>query len=292
MPTDVFQLLAYVFGLSFGLWPLSLFACLKARGRILSAMIGMWGFWALVRVYLLFFAPTPSLITFIPEPASTYLLFALGPVLMLIGAIARYRQSGRIWDHVERSDSVRDLSQISPTEFENMVVEWYRSQGHETKRVGGSGDHGVDIMVKTVEGERWIVQCKRWQGYVGEPTVRDVYGALQHEEADRAVIVTTGHFTAQARQWAAGKPISLIEGQELLKLLKYAAPQQQPTSGVQASYPTTVQPATVEAVAEPRCPKCGSVMAIKVAHRGAHQGERFYGCTNYPNCRGIRPISG
>jgi restriction system protein len=296
MPNTVPGILAYVFGLLFGLWPLSLLASLTWRGRFFRKLLVVWGFWALVRAYLLFFPTIPSVINVIPEPTSTHLLFALGPVLMLGAFIAQYRRRGHMWDHVRRSGSVQDLSQVSPTEFENMVVEWYRSQGHETKRVGGSGDHGIDVVVKTIEGERWIVQCKRWKGYVGEPTVRDVYGALQHEGADRAVVVTTGRFTPQARQWADGKPISLIEGQELLRLLKHTEAEWRPSRGAQASYAAEVPAAATEVEpfvsVEPCCPKCGAAMTIRVAHRGVHQGERFYGCTNYPGCRGTRPISG
>lgn len=39
------------------------------------------------------------------------------------------------------------------------------------------------------------------------------------------------------------------------------------------------------------CPKCGAKMVIRVAKSGPRQGERFYGCINYPNCRTLIPIS-
>lgn len=40
----------------------------------------------------------------------------------------------------------------------------------------------------------------------------------------------------------------------------------------------------------PICPKCGSPMALRVANQGKHKGKRFYGCTNYPQCRELIPI--
>ena len=40
----------------------------------------------------------------------------------------------------------------------------------------------------------------------------------------------------------------------------------------------------------PRCPKCGAPMVLRTAQRGAHQGQRFYGCSNYPSCREVIPI--
>ena len=47
-----------------------------------------------------------------------------------------------------------------------------------------------------------------------------------------------------------------------------------------------------KAVAEgaPRCPKCGAPMRQRTIKKGTHQGESFWGCTNYPNCDGIRKI--
>jgi hypothetical protein len=36
----------------------------------------------------------------------------------------------------------------------------------------------------------------------------------------------------------------------------------------------------------PRCPKCGSEMVLRTAKSGANQGEKFWGCSNFPQCRG------
>jgi len=39
----------------------------------------------------------------------------------------------------------------------------------------------------------------------------------------------------------------------------------------------------------PPCPKCGQRMVLRTAlRRGRHQGEQFWGCPNYPRCRGMR----
>ena len=40
----------------------------------------------------------------------------------------------------------------------------------------------------------------------------------------------------------------------------------------------------------PSCPKCGAPMVLRTVKKGPHQGKRFYGCTNFPNCRGILPL--
>jgi uncharacterized membrane protein YraQ (UPF0718 family) len=40
----------------------------------------------------------------------------------------------------------------------------------------------------------------------------------------------------------------------------------------------------------PPCPICNSQMVKRTARRGSNAGQQFWGCSNYPNCRGTRPI--
>jgi hypothetical protein len=42
---------------------------------------------------------------------------------------------------------------------------------------------------------------------------------------------------------------------------------------------------------KPVCPKCGVPMVVRVASRGDRQGERFFGCPNYPRCREVVPMT-
>ncbi len=106
---------------------------------------------------------------------------------------------------------------VSPARFEEMVAEVYRLRGAKAWRTGATGDHGVDVVVQTPKGEKWVVQCKRYRGWVGEEKVRELYGTLQHEKAHKGVLVTTGTFSNAARQWAKGKPISLVDGEQFLR---------------------------------------------------------------------------
>jgi len=42
--------------------------------------------------------------------------------------------------------------------------------------------------------------------------------------------------------------------------------------------------------APPRCPNCHSAMQLRLAKNGSHTGQRFWGCTKFPACRGTRKI--
>lgn len=39
----------------------------------------------------------------------------------------------------------------------------------------------------------------------------------------------------------------------------------------------------------PLCPKCDREMVLRTAKRGSSQGGHFWGCPDYPNCRGVLP---
>jgi four helix bundle suffix protein len=42
--------------------------------------------------------------------------------------------------------------------------------------------------------------------------------------------------------------------------------------------------------AGPACPKCGKPMALRTARKGQRAGSQFWGCSNYPQCKGTRPL--
>lgn len=137
--------------------------------------------------------------------------------ITIIWTIHRWRSS-RI--NLKYTRTLDGLMALSPREFEKLVATLFKANGHQAQVLGGSSDHGIDILVLSDEKEKWIVQCKRYNGSVGEPVVRDLYGAMGHEGAQRAYLVTTGSFTTQAQEWAVGKPIVLYDGLALVKLIK------------------------------------------------------------------------
>lgn len=40
-----------------------------------------------------------------------------------------------------------------------------------------------------------------------------------------------------------------------------------------------------------RCPKCGSIMLLRTAKRGARTGEKFWGCSSYPECKVVQSVA-
>jgi hypothetical protein len=56
---------------------------------------------------------------------------------------------------------------------------------------------------------------------------------------------------------------------------------------VKPSPPNPTEPIRADAAAGPRCSKCGGEMVLRTAKTGANQGGKFWGCSNFPRCRGV-----
>lgn len=182
---------------------------------------------------------------------------------------------------VEKQTSLESLKALSWKEFEWMVGEAYRRQGYTVEDSLDRGpDGGVDLVLRKDE-RKILVQCKRWKTRsVGAPIVREQYGILNAENADEVIIVASGKFTREAINFAEGKPITLVDGKQLLRLL----------AGVQRSGAVDSKSETGPG-AVPDCPKCGELMVLRTAKKGKNSGKQFWGCSKFPKCRGTLPTN-
>lgn len=175
-------------------------------------------------------------------------------------------------------DSVRALSW---RQFELLVGEAFRRQGYTVQETGqGGADGGIDLMLRK-DGKLTLVQCKRWKTQrVDVKVVREMYGLLAHHQASQVKIIAVGAYTADGQRFATGKPIELITGAALLDMVRSV--QTAPVN------PTPQERATALPETPPSCPKCGNEMQLRANRR---TDERFWGCTSYPSCRGIRRLA-
>ena len=213
------QYLGLVFGYVFSFWPLVVIAPLvRRRGRRLRGMQASWSILFLGWILARYVEAMPLL--FIPEPWNTILFFLAGVILFAWPFLRKAQEESFIHRTVNKARTSQDLLEIPPAQFEKMVLELYSMHGYKASRTGKTGDHGVDVVVQTPRGEKWIVQCNRWRGAVGEPVIRDFFGELHHEKADRGVLITTGTFTPRGSEWAQGKPLVLVDGNQFLTTWK------------------------------------------------------------------------
>ena len=104
-----------------------------------------------------------------------------------------------------------------------MIAEAYRRKGYSVVENYGVGpDGGIDLVLKKA-GNLILVQCKRWKTQkVDVRVVREMYGVMTAERASGVIIITSGLFTQEARIFAEGKPIDLVEGHQLVDLIRSA----------------------------------------------------------------------
>lgn len=118
------------------------------------------------------------------------------------------------------------LRDMDPSAFERLAQRILRESGFiEVKVSGQPGDGGIDgsgILRINLISFHVYFQCKRYTGSVGPEKVRDFRGAMEGR-ADKGLIITTGHFSSQARAEATrdgASAIDLIDGESLCELLK------------------------------------------------------------------------
>jgi hypothetical protein len=205
----------FVAPLIFPFWLFTIpLAFIRGRRNVLCLGIVEWIILFVFRAGMFVYGITPPEY-FVEEPLNTYLFFVVGFLLIVFVGGKAYLQIRRI----RGARTVKQLLALTPDEFERVVERLYRSMGYKVTHVGKKGDHGVDLVIYDKKGEKWVVQCKQWKGSVGEPVLRDVYGAMHHEGAQGAAVVTTGSFSSKAIEWAEGKPIYLYDGEKLGELL-------------------------------------------------------------------------
>lgn len=105
--------------------------------------------------------------------------------------------------------------------FESRVERALKSLDLKTINQKASADGGIDILAYSeapIFAGKYIIQCKDWAKPVGEPVIRDLYGVVLAEGANKGILVTTGSFTKSAARFASGKPLELIDGERLRAL--------------------------------------------------------------------------
>ena len=201
----------------------------------------------------------------------------------LVSFIRRKRQSA-LHAQVAADRTSSALEKMNWREFEGLVAETFRQQGYRVVERGGDGpDGGVDL--ELYQGaDKYLVQCKQWKSSkVGVAIVRELFGLMSAEHAVGGFVVASGEFTEEAKAFAEGRSIRLVDARKLRILIagNVARPVAQPKSEPHRSAGSTPE-------ASPVCPNCGSPMVQRVAKSGANAGKAFWGCSTFPACRGIR----
>jgi restriction system protein len=181
---------------------------------------------------------------------------------------------------LRRQRTLDDLRALSWQQFEEVIADAFRRHGYRVQETGGRGtaDGGVDHVL-TRDRERTLVQAKHWRSQrVGVTLVRELYGVQRAMQAEHSMFVAVGTYTPDAAAFAAQVAMTLVDGDELLRII---------AAGLDGEPLELPQP---DASATPACPECGMAMVRRMARRGPNAGGVFWGCSTFPMCRGTVPI--
>lgn len=126
-------------------------------------------------------------------------------------------------DVLSSLDQRPNLMELTPVEFESLTTNLFEKMGLEAKQTQASRDGGVDCVAfdpRPVLGGKVVVQAKRYKNTVGVSAVRDLFGTMINEGASKGILLTTSGYGRAAYEFANGKPIELLDGSNLLYLLK------------------------------------------------------------------------
>lgn len=151
-------------------------------------------------------------------------LAAIAPVMLFDTSDRRFIEARSVADD---EASMTNLASMSWEDFEHLVREVFgkefASRGGEVKVTQSSSDGGVDAIAfdpDPISGGKIVIQAKRYTKTVGVSAVRDLYGTTMNEGASKGILVTTADYGPDAYKFAADKPISLLNGANLLYLLE------------------------------------------------------------------------
>lgn len=157
--------------------------------------------------------------------ASTLSALAAIPPVMELNKEDRRFVTGR--ESAANLSSETNLAAMDWEDFEHLVRELFEkefaSRGGEVRVTQASSDGGVDAVAfdpDPITGGKIVIQAKRYTRTVGVTAVRDLYGTMQHEGASRGILITTADYGPDAYSFAAGKPMTLFTGSNLLHLLE------------------------------------------------------------------------
>lgn len=146
------------------------------------------------------------------------------PILQISREDKRFVDSYEVKDKIDNSTN---LAAMDWEDFEHLIRELFEREfkvnGGDVKVTQASRDGGVDAIAfdpDPIRGGKIVIQAKRYTNTVGVSAIRDLYGTVLNEGATKGILVTTSDYGSDSYNFAKGKPLTLLNGSNLLHLLE------------------------------------------------------------------------
>ena len=152
---------------------------------------------------------------------------SLGPVFAPVVALAflapvtfsflKFSRKKKLHDLREEIKSIQELSW---QQFKEQVSEAYGNAGYLIlDNDPFTSDPSFDLVMRK-SANLYLLQSRYWRNRkLGLREVKKLFSLMHEKQASGIFLLTTGIFTKEARRYAIGRPINLVDGVELMELL-------------------------------------------------------------------------
>lgn len=190
----------------------------------------------------------------------------------------------RIYRHLQKHkrekllsmSGIRDIDKMDGRQFEFFLEVLFNKLGYRAEVTPGSRDYGADIILKGKN--KIVVQAKRYGAgnKVGLKAVMEAHFSKSYYNAQDAWVITNSRFTSSAIEGAKKTGVKLMDRTTLQEFILKINPERKP-----ADIRKEVRPASR------KCPKCGKDLSI----RQSKDGQQFFGCSSFPQCKHTENIA-
>ena len=173
------------------------------------------------------------------------------------------------------------LRELNDDEFDNLIALIFKQRGYKVDNKENIQNELVDMVLRQ-DGDISYVQLRHWkEKEIDEGVVEVFSAAMKESKVKSGIILTSGEFTAEALDFALGKALLLINGVDLsLMITAINVPENEAVLEI-------IDEEEPEDEESPACPLCGNEMIKRKAKKGRNAGNSFWGCSQFPDCRGI-----
>lgn len=118
--------------------------------------------------------------------------------------------------------NLEKISSMDGASFEDLISNLLIKMGFVVEQTKKTADGGIDIYAYSDEpiiSGKYVIQCKRSTAPISESVIRDLYGVMTAEKANKGILITNSRFTSPSITFAEKKPIELINGYKLVDML-------------------------------------------------------------------------
>lgn len=154
--------------------------------------------------------------------SSFFINFALTlflPLLLIFLSILFIASIKKIIENNKLSKlGLTDIHKLTGKDFEKYLELLFSKSGYKVTRTKYIGDYGADLVIEK-NGNRKVIQAKRWKGKVGVRSVQEVLAAKGYYKCQEALVVTNSYFTNQAKVLAKANDVELWDRKKFIATL-------------------------------------------------------------------------